>query len=145
MKVDDGFLIVATAAKPAAGEGAQLLQVQPAQCPSEMQSLRCTPHAVQHQAHYRHASCAILTAELLCTSQVLLAERQRRAAVNRRWKLPEDVLLDGVHASLRNGELVVLIPKRAQQVPSLPSQHPSLQRNAQTECLQTIQAVWLPA
>ena len=38
--------------------------------------------------------------------QVLLAERQQRAAVNRRCKLAEDALLDGINAQLRNGELV---------------------------------------
>jgi hypothetical protein len=41
---------------------------------------------------------------------------RRRGGFNQRWKLPEDALLDGIHAKLQNGELVVVIPKRTEQV-----------------------------
>ena len=43
---------------------------------------------------------------------------RRRGGLHQRWKLPDDALLDGIHAKLQNGELVVVIPKRTEKVMS---------------------------
>ncbi len=40
-----------------------------------------------------------------------MAERQR-GGVRRSWRLPRDAILDGIHAKVTNGELVVIVPKR---------------------------------
>ncbi|EIE24938.1 Zn-dependent exopeptidase [Coccomyxa subellipsoidea C-169] len=44
-------------------------------------------------------------------SRDLVAERQR-SGVRRSWRLPRDAILDGIHAKVTNGELVIIVPKR---------------------------------
>jgi len=46
-----------------------------------------------------------------CRTQDLVVERPR-GSVNRAWTLPKDAMLDGIHAKVNNGELVIIIPKR---------------------------------
>ncbi|KAK9918790.1 hypothetical protein WJX75_006934 [Coccomyxa subellipsoidea] len=52
-------------------------------------------------------------------SKDVVVERPR-GGVKRTWRLPKDALLDGIHAKVNNGELVISVPKRkAFRVPVL--------------------------
>lgn len=35
-----------------------------------------------------------------------------RGGMKHTWRLPKDALLDGIHAKVNNGELVISVPKR---------------------------------
>lgn len=47
--------------------------------------------------------------------QAVWTER-RRGDIQRKWKLPENAMLNAIHAKLNNGELVIAVAKKVCQL-----------------------------